>query len=392
MRATGLLCVLVAGGALGCSFGSPSAGPRVDAAVDAPSNGGADAARIDAAIDGPASRARRKSITVDAGRVSGSQVAFPVWISLVDSDLKMKATANGADIHFTNPNGTSLPYQIQRWDPQSGRLEAWVRLNLDDNVNTVLELRYGDAAAAATHPPDPVAVFSSSFLAVWHLDDRLMMNTIAEATSQVPGTAQGGLGPADQVTGQLGGGIDFDGVDDRITFTNPFSGGGSHTISAWVNQRAANGFDSIVTVGNPMQGQSRWFHAHHSTNTMGVGFYGPDYMGQALPNIDGDGWVLVHWVFDSGGNRTGRIYLNGAEVGNDAFNNGTINTQGTGGHLGYALDAWGPGGNTPCALNGILDEVRLSNAVRSAGWIATEYANQNSPQTFYTVGPEQTVP
>src|SRR5690606_13283911 len=36
-------------------------------------------------------------------------------------------------------------------------------------------------------------------------------------------------------------------------------------------------------------------------------------------------------------------------------------------------------------FNGIMDEVRLSNVIRSADWIATEYNNQNSPGTFYTV-------
>jgi methylaspartate ammonia-lyase len=35
---------------------------------------------------------------------------------------------------------------------------------------------------------------------------------------------------------------------------------------------------------------------------------------------------------------------------------------------------------------GTLDEVRVSSTARSAGWIATEYNNQSSPSTFYTVG------
>jgi hypothetical protein len=39
-------------------------------------------------------------------------------------------------------------------------------------------------------------------------------------------------------------------------------------------------------------------------------------------------------------------------------------------------------------MNGSIDEVRLSNIARPAGWIATEYKNQNSPATFYAVGSE----
>jgi len=34
---------------------------------------------------------------------------------------------------------------------------------------------------------------------------------------------------------------------------------------------------------------------------------------------------------------------------------------------------------------GAIDEVRMSSSLRSADWIATEYNNQNSPSTFYTV-------
>jgi hypothetical protein len=39
-------------------------------------------------------------------------------------------------------------------------------------------------------------------------------------------------------------------------------------------------------------------------------------------------------------------------------------------------------------FNGTLDEVRLSNVVRSSSWISTEYNNQNSPATFYALGAE----
>jgi hypothetical protein len=37
-------------------------------------------------------------------------------------------------------------------------------------------------------------------------------------------------------------------------------------------------------------------------------------------------------------------------------------------------------------LRGILDEVRLSNVVRSSGWVETEYSNQWNPDQFFTVG------
>ena len=37
-------------------------------------------------------------------------------------------------------------------------------------------------------------------------------------------------------------------------------------------------------------------------------------------------------------------------------------------------------------LDGAVDELRISNIARSVNWILTEYNNQNSPGTFYSVG------
>jgi len=37
-------------------------------------------------------------------------------------------------------------------------------------------------------------------------------------------------------------------------------------------------------------------------------------------------------------------------------------------------------------LDGSLDEVRISTTTRSADWIATEYQNESSPSTFYSIG------
>ena len=45
-----------------------------------------------------------------------------------------------------------------------------------------------------------------------------------------------------------------------------------------------------------------------------------------------------------------------------------------------------PDGNN---WNGMLDEIRISNIARSTGWILTEYNNESSPSTFYSLGSEE---
>jgi hypothetical protein len=39
-------------------------------------------------------------------------------------------------------------------------------------------------------------------------------------------------------------------------------------------------------------------------------------------------------------------------------------------------------------LQGNIDEVRFTNNLLSSSWILSEYNNQNSPSTFFTLGAE----
>ena len=42
-------------------------------------------------------------------------------------------------------------------------------------------------------------------------------------------------------------------------------------------------------------------------------------------------------------------------------------------------------------LDGLLDEVRISNTARSEEWINTCFKNQNDPNSFYIIGEEETI-
>ncbi|HEX6836430.1 MAG TPA: hypothetical protein VF334_07635, partial [Polyangia bacterium] len=65
------------------------------------------------------------------------------------------------------------------------------------------------------------------------------------------------------------------------------------------------------------------------------------------------------------------------------------NTMGTTGVIGHAPE---PAYGTNMGLQGTIDELRIATVARTPGWIATEYANQSSPSTFYAVGAEETAP
>jgi Concanavalin A-like lectin/glucanases superfamily len=355
-----------------------------------PTTGGDGGPMIDAAIDavkpdGTPGSARKRSITIQPTQ-HGDQTAFPMWFVFDDTQLGQQALTDASDIYFTLPDGSPLELEVQRWNKGAGHLEAWVRVDLLDAAPTLIDLRYGDPGPA--HAPNAPVVFSDRFAAVWHLEDALTSTTIVDARGTATGSVIGGIPPTAQAAGVLGGSVAFDGNNDEIQFTNPIAGGISHTMSAWVNVvTPTTGFSSIVTLGNPSGDHARWWHTHYPA--VALGFYGGDWMTTGI-NIDGAGWTMMHWVFDTDTN-VSKLYRNGVLAGTSPQHTNPIDTQGTtgAGHIGNAPQEFGPGGNTPNPLHGRLDEVRIASTPRSAGWIATEFANQSSPATFYTVGVEQ---
>jgi MSHA biogenesis protein MshQ len=316
--------------------------------------------------------------------ITGNPVDFPVWIDLTDTDIAATALANGTDIFFTAANGTPLDYEIQSW--AAPHLQAWVRVPaLVHNTDTVLYVEYGDLAKAT--PPNPHGVYPN-YAAVWHLDDALAASTVVDSTGAHDGTAAG-LSPTAQVAAQLGGGMAFDGQGNaQITFDNPLTGNPAHTISAWVNQTLATHTSSIIVMGTNNTDQSRFLYGRYGTGaTIGVGQYNDDWA--ASNDIEGANWVLIHWVLE-GANKKHHIYRNGVEIsGSPHTASNAPNTTGTMGMIGNAPV---PGYGGANGMFGTLDEVRIATVVRDAGWIATEYANQKTPGSFYAVGAEQAAP
>jgi hypothetical protein len=346
-----------------CSF-SPGAS-AIDAGGDGPD------------LDGPGTVLRQKTLTVTA-TIAGTHAGFPLWLDVTDAELAAHARTDGSDLHFVDPLGGALAYQLQRWDQATGRLEAWVRVP-SLSSGTQLVLRYGDASAA--HPPASAGVFLE-YAAVWHLEDDPTGTTIIDARGATPGVASD-LAASASVPGQLGRAIDFGGGAGQILFTNPLSGNTAHTISMWVDQRATTDNDAMVVLGNGVQHQARWFHSRFDGATIAVGFYSNDFPNPGH-DIQGAGWVLLHWVYE-GANRMTRLYRDGQLVAGPRQHNPNVNTQGTDGFLGNAPGAFGQN----MGLHAALDEVRILASARSAEWIAAEAANQRAPQTFFTIGPEQ---
>ena len=60
--------------------------------------------------------------------------------------------------------------------------------------------------------------------------------------------------------------------------------------------------------------------------------------------------------------------------------------------LAQDQDTVGGGFDGNQAFDGILDEVRWSNIVRSTDYVKTSFNNQSSPSTFYSTGAVESAP
>ncbi|WOV93074.1 MAG: LamG-like jellyroll fold domain-containing protein [Candidatus Nitrosoabyssus spongiisocia] len=96
-----------------------------------------------------------------------------------------------------------------------------------------------------------------------------------------------------------------------------------------------------------------------------------------LSNVSQTGqWAYFTVVHESSGTAT--IYKNGTSIDSGSVHT-SLNVNRVSNYIGRSN--W----EGDSYFDGKFDEFRLSSTARSADWIATEYANQNSPSTFFTI-------
>ena len=285
---------------------------------------------------------------------------FPVLVRLDKNWFRFnEAKPKGEDLRFASGTGLPLAYQIDHWDAAAGTAGIWVRIpTITGNARQVITMHWGKSDAVSES--DGTAVFNKSngYLSVWHMDETLR-DEVGTVTVQDAGTtaAPGMIGPGRHFSGGRG----MNGGGKIRTY--PFAST-SHTTEAWFKADKFN--SSLIRWGRGNMVNLRLLStpAHFAiTNCWGSPIQ------QATSVMEKNQWIHVAYTFSLQG---WMIYVNGRPDMPGVWNN--IQEIATPVELqigdGFAGD---------------LDEIRVSNVVRSADWMKLQYENQKPVQTV--VGP-----
>lgn len=318
--------------------------------------------------------------TPTGGDVSEAVGNLPVPLRLDAGNFNFAAaSANGADIRLTDPDGTPLSHQVVHWDAAAKEGEVWVRVPIiDGNSETdFVTLHWGRAGAASTSDGKAVFRAEQSWLGAWHLNDGAGSD-VADASPE------GHTGKmTDVVTGQggiLGKAMAFNGLSSRVALPSQMTAGLKEwTVNLWVKETSPRACADAAELkcpalfGGEVDGQGKGdlrIVSNQGQLGLQTGLFGTDQP-ILTTAVLGDGrWHFVAASFD--GTRI-VLYEAGKAISSAnaasralevvAFDIGNIN--------------WHNDTHTN-AIQGFIDEVQLSTIGQSAGWVRLAYEVQRA--------------
>jgi hypothetical protein len=332
----------------------------------------------------------QRTIVIDHTKVPNTdQVNFPFLFNTTDLAFKTIAngghiySSNGNDIVFsTDPNGsTKLDYELETYNPVTGQIIAWIRIpTLSYTVDTPIYMFYGNSSIT-TPQQNPTGVWNSNYLGVWHLPN----GTTLTANDSTSNGHNGTLGSSSTATaGQIGGGANVNtpatgaiSIPAYNSVTFPAA-----TFSAWVDMSQLNGWAGIIygrdgsgPIGMDINGAGNLAYTWNSGSGSTWGWDS----GLGIPT---GSWAYTVISIASSGTTA---YVCQSGSCSSSYQSLTENPQTSTANWYLGSDQESPGGRY---WGGSIDEARISDIARSADWIATEYNNQNSPLTFYSLASE----
>lgn len=341
----------------------------------------------------------RRTITIDHTRVSTQTLTytnFPVLVSTNDVTLSTTtgsgghlATSTGLDIFFSTDSNATSRYGVA-WDTETlqnvgvSTMNVWVNIpSISSTTDTVFYMFYGNSGVTS-YLGVSTATWDVNYKLVSHLPNGTTLSG-ADSTSNCNGVVTN----ATALAGQIDGAADFTNTNRNVQYggtTCGSSGGGAQgtldfstfTYSGWIKTSSVAGSEDIYNGNAGSLPQFFLNGANLFLNNANV-----TTIGSSPGVVPINTWTHVVVTYANAIAYT--FYLNGALSGTGAGTQNFVDSGwGFGAHT-WQIGNFNTGGNT---LD--VDQLEISNIVRSYGWEQTEYNSQNSPTTFLSIGAETT--
>lgn len=335
---------------------------------------------------------KRIRITIDHSNIANTLNDFPVMVYLSNSSGRfrndvsyvfdeLQSADNSKKIAITTSDGiTQCFVEIERWDATNREAWLWTKVpSISSSQDTPLYLYYdknqadntahvGDAASTAA-----MNVWDSNFRLVLHLAESSEVHQDSTSNSNI-GVPQGGI--TQGVSGKIDGADAFDGTNGRVQTPDSPSLDFSNsqlTIEAWVKLSSLPTTETVIA---------------RKDNQWQIGFINSHAIRNLVRTDGADGWTgandenyplqpdtWYYWTFTYDGSKITDI-VDAQQVGSTHTVTGNIVYNSAPLYLAYCVYSGG-------YLNGIIDEVRISNVVRSDAWIKASYESDRDNLVAY---------
>lgn len=352
----------------------------------------------------------RIKITINGDNITDDLSNFPIYTDLSDlngsTNFFEYVKSDGTDIRVTKKDGvTEIASELVYLDTSTngGELHFVANGTLSSGIDTEFYIYYGNPDAEAYADTDTYGaenVWSNNYLGVYHLDDD-PSDGADDSSSYNYTSSSNNIEVGDEISGKLGNGIDFDGVDETLGFQEISENNGTtFSFSFWYNPDASMG-------GTPFsEGTTGVAGCNTTEGAVGSGFTGTSIVGTEVtvgtngisvnehgynfaPIVASYSTAISDWThvyISAESTSIMKLYMNGSLV--DTAQN-SANTRGLK-LLYFGMHAACEGDHpTDNRGDGTGDELRVATVSRDSDWIAAEYANQSNTSSFYSVTSEE---
>jgi hypothetical protein len=296
-------------------------------------------------------------LSINPAVVDATLTNFPVMVRATSTNYNMSLFGSN-NVYFTDENTDLLDFEIE-YGSSTERIYHVRIPSVSSSVATKFRIYFN--GSGYSNGRNSLQVWDANYLAVWHF---VTLNNSSNTNNNL---VVGG-GDPDLVSTSLGYGRDF--VHTNADWYQ-VTGGTSYSLLTDTNYTVS--FISTITARNDHQ---RFYSQGRTSGTRTATYLGPQPNSAAINGPMGTTSEILSpselRMFQFSGTSTGSttVYYNGnfsQNLSATILTNGSTSWSNSGTRIGRQFDPYTE------YWDGVMQELRISNTIRSAAWLKAEY-------------------